>query len=228
MPLRLFRSRNISGANLVQALLVAGMFSMFFLGALYLQEILGYDALKVGLAFLPCTLVMGAMSLRLSGPLAMRFGPVPVLAVGLALGGAGLLLFARTPVHGSYWADIMPAMLVTGLGVGVAFPALTTVAMSGVTSTESGLASGLINTTAQVGGAVGLAVLNAVATAHTNGLSGLTRAAALNSGYHLAYLVAAALILVAIGTTIGLLRVKSPRITVERRHDEAMTPAYSD
>ena len=138
MPLRLFRSRNVSGANAVQALLVVGMFGMFFLGALYLQQILGYDALEVGLAFLPSTIVMGAMSLRFSGPLAERFGMRSTVIASIALIGAGLLLFARTPVDGSYFADVLPAMVLVGLGAGLGFPGLMTFAMSGVSPQDAG------------------------------------------------------------------------------------------
>src|SRR4051794_5837317 len=131
MPLRLFRSRNVSGANLVLILLVVGMFSMFFLGALYMQRILGYSPLEVGLAFLPATIVMGAMSLYVSGPAAMRFGPRRVLVVCLVAIGGAMLLFARTPVDGDYLVDLLPLMLLFGFGAGLAFPALMQLAMSG-------------------------------------------------------------------------------------------------
>src|SRR5262249_22311305 len=118
VPLGLFRNRNLSGANLIQALLVAGMFGMFFLGALYLQLVLKYDALQVGLAFLPATVVMGTLSLGFSEKLIMRFGPRTTLIPGIAIVGAGLLLFARTPVDGNYLTDVLPPMLLVGLGVG--------------------------------------------------------------------------------------------------------------
>jgi MFS family permease len=211
MPLRLFRSSNVSGANLVQALLVVGMFGTFFLGALYLQEILGYDALGVGLAFLPATIVMGLMSLRYSGPLTMRFGPRATLLPSLVAIGAALLLFARTPVDGSYLVDVMPAMALMGLGAGLGFPSLMTLAMSGATPSDSGLATGLVNTSVQVGGAIGLAVLATLASERTDGLlaGGTSTAAALNSGFHLAYLIGAALVAVAIVVTMVVLR--SPR-----------------
>jgi EmrB/QacA subfamily drug resistance transporter len=213
MPLRLFRSRNVSGANVVQALLVAGMFGMFFLGALYLQQILGYDALEVGLAFLPATLVMGAMSLRLSGPLTMRFGPQRTLIPSLAAIGLGLLLFARTPVDGNYWLDVLPPMALIGFGAGLGFPSLMTLAMSGATPQDSGLASGLVNTSVQVGGAIGLAVLATFASERTSDLraSGESFASALNSGYHLAYLIGAALVLVATAVALTVLRPERSR-----------------
>lgn len=207
MPLRLFRSPNVAGANLIQALLVVGMFGMFFLGALYLQRILGYSALEVGLAFLPWTIVMGLMSFRFTARLNLRFGPRATLIPALVIIAAGLLLFARTPVDGSYAVDILPSMILMGLGTGLAFPSLMTLAMSGATVRDSGLASGLVNTTVQVGGAIGLAVLATVATERTEGLAGAgeTAASALNSGYHLAYLIGAGLVAVAIAVAITLL-----------------------
>jgi len=208
MPLRLFRSRNVSGANIVISLLVIGMFAMFFLGALYLQGVLGYDALQVGLTFLPSTIVMGAMSLRFSGPLALRFGPKATLLAALVSIGAGLLLFARTPVDGNYVIDIMPPMILIGLGAGLGFPSLMTLSMSGATPSDSGLASGLVNTSVQVGGAIGLAVLATLASERTESLlaDGVSTASALNSGYHLAYLIGAVLVVVAIAVAALVLR----------------------
>jgi EmrB/QacA subfamily drug resistance transporter len=232
MPLRLFRSRNVSGANAVQALLVVGMFGMFFLGALYMQRILGYDALEVGLAYLPATLVMGTMSFRFTGQLSIRFGPLATLIPGMVVIGLGLLLFARTPVDGSYVVDIAPAMVLLGLGAGLAFPSLMTLAMSGATPSDSGLASGLVNTSVQVGGAIGLAVLATLATERTDGLlaDGESTAAALNSGYHLAYLIGAALVAVAVVVALAALRSRGteqedPTATAEAAHAQ---PAYSE
>ncbi|HEY1274312.1 MAG TPA: MFS transporter, partial [Thermoleophilaceae bacterium] len=200
IPLRIFRSRNVSGANAIQALMVAGMFGMFFLGALYLQRVLGYDALEIGLAFLPVTLVIGTLSLRYSERLIMRFGARTLLFPGLALVGAGLLLFARAPVDADYVVDILPSMLLLGGGAGLLFPALMTLAMSGATPSEAGLASGLVNTTLQVGGALGLAVLATLSTTRTDTLlsEGHSNASALTGGYHLAFLIGAGLVLVAI------------------------------
>ena len=170
IPLRIFRSRNVTGANLVQALSVAGMFGMFFLGALYLQRILGYDALEIGLAFLPVTIVMGTLSLRYSERLIMRFGARTLLLPGLVLIAAALVLFTRAPVDGDYWTDVLPVMVLLGTGAGVSFPALMTLAMSGATPSDAGLASGLVNTTAQVGGALGLAVLATLSASRTDAL----------------------------------------------------------
>ena len=217
MPLRLFRSRNVAGANLVQALLVVGMFGMFFLGALYMQRILGYDALQVGLAYLPLTVVMGTMSFRFTGQLNLRFGPQATLVPAMVFVTAGLLLLARTPVDATYAVDLLPAMILIGLGAGLGFPSLMTLAMSGATPSDSGLASGLVNTSVQVGGAIGLAVLATFATERTDGLlaDGESAAAALNSGYHLAYLIGAGLVLVAIAIAVSVLRARLPEAPAE-------------
>jgi EmrB/QacA subfamily drug resistance transporter len=208
MPLRLFRSSNVAGANVIQALLMVGMFGMFFLGALYMQRILGYDALGVGLAFLPATVTMGAMSLRVAARLSLRYGPKETLVVSMGLIAAGVLLFARTPLDASYVRDVLPPMVLLGLGAGLGFPSLMTLAMSGATPSDAGLASGLVNTAAQVGGALGLAVLATIASDRTESAlaGGESAAAALNSGYHLAYLIGAGLIVVAIGVAVGMLR----------------------
>jgi EmrB/QacA subfamily drug resistance transporter len=234
MPLRLFRSRNVAGANTIQALLVAGMFGMFFLGALYLQRILGYDALEVGLAFLPATIVMGTLSLGFSEKLIMRFGPRTTLIPGVLMIGGGLLLFARTPVDGAYAADLLAPMLLVGAGVGTAFPSLMTLAMSGATPSDAGLASGLVNTSMQVGGAIGLAVLATLATERTDSqlADGASHLAALNSGYHLAYLIGAALVAVAAVLAITVLRpvpMPSPEaMAAERERSGEPEPAYSE
>jgi EmrB/QacA subfamily drug resistance transporter len=208
MPLRLFHSRNVTGANVLQALLVAGMFGMFFLGALYLQRVLGYSPLQVGLAFLPTTIVMGALSLGFSEKLIMRFGPRTTLIPGVCMVVVALLLFARTPVDGDYLTDLLPPFLLIGVGVGTAFPAIMTLAMSGATPSDSGLASGLVNTSMQVGGAVGLAVLATLSTERTQSLldSGVSNPSALTSGYHLAYLIGAGLAAIAVAIAVFVLR----------------------
>jgi MFS family permease len=229
MPLRLFASRNVAGANAVMALLVVGMFGMFFLGALYLQRILGYDALEVGLAFLPATVVMGTMSLRFSGPLTMRYGPRATLIASLVSIGLGLVVFAQTPVDGSWATDILPAMVLIGLGAGLGFPSLMTLAMSGATPSDSGLASGLVNTSVQVGGAIGLALLATFATERTDSLraDGESLASALNSGYHLAYLIGAGLVVAAIAVAAVVLRSWAP--SAATTHEPAgARPAYSE
>ncbi len=219
IPLRIFRSRNVSGANVVQALMVAGMFGMFFLGALYLQRVLGYDALEIGLAFLPATLVMGVLSLRYSERLIMRFGARTMLFPGLILIGSGLLLFARAPVDGNYLTDVLPVMLLLGFGIGSSFPALMTLAMSGATPQDAGLASGLVNTAAQVGGALGLAVLATLSATRSEHLiaSGTPTSVALTSGYHLAFLIGACLMVVALVIVVTVLR----PVTVPVAHEGA-------
>ncbi len=208
MALRILRSRNVAGANLIQILSVAGMFGMFFLGALYLQRILGYDALQTGLAFLPVTVLMGTLSVRYTDRLVMRFGGRTMVLAGLLLFMSGLALFTRAPVDGVYLTDVLPTMILLGAGAGLCFPALMTLAMSGATPSDAGLASGLINTTAQVGGALGLAVLATLSTSRTEELvaDGGSTAAALTSGYHLAFWIAAALVAAAILVAVTVLQ----------------------
>ncbi len=212
MPLRLFRSRNVAGSNVLQALLVAGMFGMFFLGALYMQRVLGYSPLEVGLAFLPTTLVMGTLSLGFSEKLIMRFGPRTTLIPGVCMVAIALLLFARTPVDTDYVIDLLPPFLLIAVGVGTSFPAIMTLAMSGATPEDSGLASGLVNTSMQVGGAIGLAVLATLSGERTKALlgDGESQAQALTSGYHVAYLVGAALAAVAVAIAVLVLRSPQP------------------
>jgi EmrB/QacA subfamily drug resistance transporter len=207
IPLRIFRGRNLSGANVIQALMVAGMFGMFFLGALYLQQVLGYSAIEVGLAFLPVTLIIGTLSLGFSARLNLRYGARATLVPGLVLIGAGMALFARVPVDAGYLVDILPPMVLFGLGAGLSFPSLMTLAMSGATENDSGLASGLVNTTLQVGGALGLAVLATLSTERTSGLleEGESQASALTSGYQLAFIVGAVLVVAAIAVALTVL-----------------------
>ena len=208
MPLRLFRSRDATGANIIMALVIVGMFGVFFLGALYLQQILGYDALEVGLAFLPSTVVMAGLSLGVAGRLAIRFGPQRLLAPSLLLIAAGLALFARAPVGGSFVEHVLPVTILLGIGTGLSTPAIMMLAMSGATPEDAGIASGLINTTCQVGGAIGLAVLATLAADRSSGLAsgGASEASALNGGFHLAYLVAAGLLVVAAIVSVTVLR----------------------
>jgi EmrB/QacA subfamily drug resistance transporter len=221
MPLRIFRSTTVVAANAIQALLVAGMFGTFFLGSLYLSKILHYSPLQIGLAFLPLTLVMGVLSLRYSEPLIMRFGPRRTLVPGIGCVLVGLLLFARTPVHGHYVTDLLPIMPLIGAGFAIAGPSLVTLAMSAATREDAGLASGLINTTTQVGGALGLAVLATLAATRTESLhaAGKSAMAAVNGGYHLAYLVAA-------GLTLGALAIAGT--VLRERHAESAVPADAE
>ncbi len=206
MPLRIFRVRLVVAANAIQILSVAGMFGMFFLGALYLRRVLGYDALQIGLAFLPVTIAMGLLSIRYSERLFTQLGPRRALLSGLTLVMAGLAVFALAPVHASYALQVAPSMLLLGIGAGTCFPALMNVAMSGATPEDAGLASGLVNTTAQVGGALGLALLATLSAARSKHLlaSGHSSASALTSGYHLAFWIAAALVGCAIAVVVAV------------------------
>jgi MFS family permease len=233
MPLRIFRSRIVSVANTVQALMVAGLFGMFFLGALYLQRVLGFDAIEVGLAFLPVALLIGVLSVGFSARLIIRFGARATLLPGLVLIAVGLALFQRAPVNGSYLNDILPVMLLLGVGAGLAFPSLMTLAMSGATPSDAGLASGLVNTTAQVGGALGLAVLATLSTTRSDSLleRGDSTGSALTGGYQLAFTIGAGLVVVAILLTLTLLRPQPALDSGEEWADDDLPepePAYSE
>jgi MFS family permease len=193
MPLGLFRLRNVATANVVGVLWAAAMFAWFFISALYMQLVLGYSAMQVGLAFLPANLIMAAFSLGLSAKLVMRFGIRMPLAVGLLLAAVGLVLFARAPVNGRFAVDVLPGMVLLGLGAGIAFNPVLLAAMSDVSPSESGLASGVVNTSFMMGGALGLAVLASLAAARTNTLlaSGAAPLVALDGGYRIAFAVGA-------------------------------------
>jgi EmrB/QacA subfamily drug resistance transporter len=208
IPLRIFSSRNLAGANLVQVLGTAGMFGMFFLGSLYLRLVLGYDALQIGLAFLPVTVTMGTLSVRYTDRLVMRFGTRATMFSGLGLIAAALALFALAPEGAGYLSHIFPVTLLMGIGSGLCFPALMALAMSSATPQDAGLASGLVNTTAQVGGALGLAVLATVSAARSNSLIAQHHpaAAALTDGYHLAFWIACGLVAAAAGLGALVLR----------------------
>ena len=215
VPLRIFRSRNVSGANVVQALMVAGMFGMFFMGTLYLQRVLGYDAVQTGAAFLPVSVGIGVLSLGFSARLITRLGARAVLLPGLLALVAGLVLLTGAPVGGDYVTDLLPALVLLGVGAGIAFPALVTLAMSGATPADSGLASGLVNTTQQVGGALGLAVLATLSTSRSNHLlaDGESAASALTGGYHLAFAIGAGLVVAAI--VVAALVLRSERVALQ-------------
>ena len=191
MPLSLFRLRNVSTANAVGVLWAAAMFAWFFLSALYLQLVLGYSPLQVGLAFLPANLIMAAFSIGLSAKLVLRFGIRPPLATGLLLAAIGLALFARAPVDGAFVVNVLPSMILLGFGAGMAFNPLLLAAMSDVPQEEAGLASGVVNTSFMMGGALGLAVLASLAASRTDNLlsAGEGEVAALTGGYHLAFVV---------------------------------------
>jgi EmrB/QacA subfamily drug resistance transporter len=226
MPLWLFKLRNLSVANVVGVLWAAAMFAWFFLSALYLQLVLGYSPLEVGLAFLPGNLIMGALSVAVSARLVMRYGVRLPLAVGLGLAAVGLLLFARAPVDGNYVVDVLPSMILLGIGAGIAFNPVLFAAMSDVEPTEAGLASGVVNTAFMMGGALGLAVLASLAASRTETLraSGDAPLVALTGGYHAAFLVGA--IFAAAAAAIGgvLLRTRGAA-----EHEEALgAPAAAE
>jgi EmrB/QacA subfamily drug resistance transporter len=194
VPLGLFRLRNVATANVVGVLWAAAMFAWFFISALYLQLVLHYSPMQVGLAFLPANLIMAAFSLGLSARIVMRFGIRLPLAAGLLLAAVGLALFARAPVNGTFVVDVLPGMILLGLGAGVAFNPVLLAAMNDVEPSESGLASGVVNTSFMMGGALGLAILASLAAARTDMLlaSGADAAVALNGGYQVAFAVGAA------------------------------------
>jgi MFS family permease len=208
VPLGILRSRNLAGTNAIQLLTVPAMFGMFFLGSLYLQRVLGYDALHIGLAFLPLTVLMGTLSLGFTDRLTIRFGAKHTLISGFLFVAAGLALLTQLPVRAVYLTDILPAVVLFGIGAGIAFPALMTLAMSDATPEDAGLSSGLVNTTAQIGGALGLAVLATIASTKTHQLTlqGQSSATALIQGYRLAFLIALGLIAVAIAMAAIVLR----------------------
>src|SRR3989441_8538994 len=191
LPLRLFRSRNLSGANVIQALMTVGMFGMFFLGSLDLERILHYRPLAIGLAFLPVAVAMGSLSIGVSARLIMRFGARSVLMAGQVMIAAALVLLALGPMNSDYLRDWSFPLLLLGVGGGLAFPALAILAMADATPNDSGLTSGLLNTSAQIGGALGLAALATLSTDRTGELmaKGQTVAAALSGGYHFPWAV---------------------------------------
>jgi EmrB/QacA subfamily drug resistance transporter len=210
VPLGIFRLRNLTTANGIGILSAAAMFAAFFFSTLYLQLVLGYSPLQVGLAFLPQSLIMAACSLGLSARLVMRFGIKPPMIVGLLLMTVALLLFARAPVDGSFVIDLLPSMILLGLGAGIGFNPIFLAAMSDVPQEESGLASGVVNTAFMMGGALGLAVLASLAASRTDSLlaSGGGRLDALTGGYHVAFLVGAIFALAATSLGAALLRVR--------------------
>jgi len=223
MPLRMFRLRNVVTANVICVLWAAGCFTWFFITALYLQRVLDYSPLKVGLAFLPANLIMGAFSLGLSARLVMRFGLRAPLAIGLLLAAIGLMLFVRAPVGGTFVTSVLPGMILFGFGAGITFNPLLLAAMNDVAPEESGLASGLVNTAFMMGGALGLAILASGAAAHTNAIAstGVTGDEALNGGYHLAFALGAACAAVAAiaATLLREKRLKEDAPGVTRAHE---------
>ena len=217
MPLRILRLRMLMGSSLVRGLLVTGMYSAFFLGALYLERVLGYDAIDTGLAFMPLTICIAALSMGPSARAVEAFGAVPTLVTGLSAIVAGLLLLATAGVHASYFPDLFFAFLLLGLGAGASFLPLLTMGMADAPSRDRGLASGIINVSVQLFGAIGLASLGTIATDHANSLhaSGHSLATALTGGYHLAYIVAAGCVTLGILAALLILRPPRAELVVE-------------
>lgn len=229
VPLGLFRLRNVAISNIVGVMWAAAMFAWFFLSALYLQLVLGYSPLEVGLTFLPANLIMAVFSIGLSAKLVMRFGIRTPLATGLGLAAVGLVLFARAPVDGTVAVDVLPSMILLGIGAGMAFNPMLLAAMSDVAPDEAGLASGVVNTSFMMGGALGLAVLASLAASRTDSLlaSGDDALAALNGGYHAAFLVGALFAAGAAVVSAVFLRAGVPASTHEA--DEAFAvPAAAE
>ena len=228
MPLALFRLRNVSTANVVGMLWAAAMFAWFFLSALYLQLVLGYSPLQVGLAFLPANLIMAAFSLGLSAKLVLHFGIRTPLVIGLLLAAAGLVLFARAPVDGVFAVDVLPSMILLGLGAGMAFNPVLLAAMSDVEPSEAGLASGVVNTSFMMGGALGLAILASLAASRTHSLaaSGDSLVSALTGGYHVAFVAGAAFAAGAALLSAALLRrTSAPAVEMHAQTWEELEPA---
>jgi EmrB/QacA subfamily drug resistance transporter len=226
MPLGLFLLRNVATANVVGVLWAAAMFAWFFISALYLQRVLDYPPLQVGLAFLPANLIMAFFSLGLSARLVMSFGLRLPLAAGLLIAACGLALFARAPVDGHFALDVLPGMILLGFGAGIAFNPLLLAAMSDVKPEESGLASGVVNTAFMMGGALGLAVLASLAAARTGALlgGGAPARAALNGGYHVAFMVGA-VFAAAAGVLGGLLMRTGTHAGAAEGHEGRSRPA---
>ncbi len=218
VPLGLFRLRNVATSNVVGVFWAAAMFAWFFISALYMQLVLGFSPLQVGLAFLPSNLIMGTFSIGLSAKLVMRFGVRKPLAIGLTLACLGLLLLSRAPVDGNFAIDILPSMILLGFGAGMAFNPMLLAAMSDVKPEESGLASGVVNTSFMMGGALGLAVLASLASSRTESLlsSGEGNLVALTGGYHAALLGGA--VFAALAATIS---------AVFLRSSAAISPAHA-
>jgi predicted MFS family arabinose efflux permease len=223
VPLSLFRLRNVATANGVGVLWAAAMFAWFFLSALYLQQVLGYSPLQVGLAFLPANLIMGAFSLGLSAKLVMRFGIRGPLAAGLLLAAVGLVLFVRAPVGGTFVVDVLPSMILLGFGAGMALNPVLLAAMSDVAPEESGLASGIVNTSFMMGGALGLAVLASLAASRSSSLraDGNDVLTSLTGGYHLAFAVGA--IFAAAAAVLGATLLRTGRQASAHEHEEGFS-----
>ena len=226
-PLRILRVPGLAASSMVRAFLVTGMFSTFLLGVLYLQHVRGYGALETGLAFLPLTLIMGVMSVGVTARLMGRFGPIRVLLVGLTAIAAALVLLSQLPAHASYFPTIFVPFALLGLGAGMSFLPLMTIAMAEVPLADAGLASGIVNASLQISAAIGIAALGTVAAERTKVLAGLGEhhVQALTGGFHLAWAIGAGTVLV--GALIALVWLRSParpaEELVELREDDPVS-----
>ncbi len=222
MPLRILRLRMLMGSSLVRGMLITGMFSAFFLGSLYLERVLGYNAIQTGLAFMPLTIGIAALSMGGSSKLVERFGAIPTLVGGLAAIIAGLGLLATEGVGASYFPGLFIAFALMGLGAGTSFLPLLTIGMSDAPARDAGLASGIVNVSVQLFGAIGLATLGTIATDHAKTLThqGVGTLAALTGGYHLAYLVATGA--VALGILAAMLVLRNPSQPVVQETDDEL------
>jgi MFS family permease len=217
MPLALFKLRNVATANVVGVLWAAAMFAWFFISALYMQLVLGYTPMQVGLAFLPANLIMAACSLGVSARLVMRFGLRAPFVAGLSLAAIGLALFARAPLDGSFRLDALPGMLLLGFGAGIALNPVLLAAMSDVAPSDSGLASGVVNTSFMMGGALGLALLASLAAERSDAaaLQGIADVAALNAGYRAAFFVGAVFALAAASIGARFFRADAAAVAID-------------
>jgi EmrB/QacA subfamily drug resistance transporter len=218
VPFRIFRLPNIAGANVTGLLIGASLFSMFFFVSLYMQQVLGYTPLKAGFSYLPLAVTI-ILSAGIASQLVSRFGFKPILITGMTLIAIGLLMFSGVPVDGSFAADVLPASLVAAAGLGFSFVPVTIAAVSGVRDDDAGLASGLINTAQQIGGALGLAVLATIATSRTNHVMAAAHGVrsemphALTEGFSSAFTAGAGFAI--LGIVLGLLLIKGrPREAV--------------
>ncbi len=226
VPLELFRRRNFAWVNVIQALMVAGMAGLFFLGALYLQQVLGYDVLEVGFAFLPGAAIIALASLKVAPRLMRHYDPRIVLIVGLTVMAAGLTLFSRVPVGGYYFADVLPALILIGAGAGVCYPAVLTTALADADKVDAGVRSGIVNTVQQLGPALGLAILATLSSDRTRHLAavGIPAPEALTEGYQRAFLLAALFVIGALMLTIVALRSAIPKTAPSHLDDTRVTP----
>jgi MFS family permease len=218
MPLRILRVRGLVNASIVRGFLVTGMYSTFFLGTLYLENVRHFSPLETGAAFLPWTLTVAVLSQGITARLVDRFGPLPVLTSGMATAAAGLLLFGTVGPDTAYFPTVFVACFAIGLGIGTAFMPLLTLAMADIPAADAGLGSGITNVSQQISGALGLAVLSTIAADRTQGLlaDGSEATSALLGGYHVAFVAGAIAIVAGIVLAVALLRPRDPQVAEER------------